>query len=72
MGLFSVTRASSRPRRIAASRSENDGYAYFAPDKLPYAYDVNLSLILINLTLAAVSQSAGAAGLPVFGLSSSM
>lgn len=52
--------------------NENDGYAYFASDKLPLDYAINLSVALVNMTAAAVAAAGGAAGLPLFGLSSSM
>ena len=48
--------------------------AYFANDKLPLAYDLNLSLALINITAAAIVVSPAAVGVQValMGLSSSM
>ena len=52
--------------------NEQDGYAYFANDKLPLEYAINETLSMINITVAAVAASTNASGLPVLGLSSSM
>jgi len=52
--------------------NEQDGYAYFANDKLPLDYAINETLSMINITVAAVAASVNASGLPVLGLSSSM
>jgi hypothetical protein len=52
--------------------NEQDGYAYFANDKLPLEYAINETLSMINITVAAVAASVNASGLPVLGLSSSM
>ena len=51
--------------------NEDDGLSYFMPDALPYAYALNLSLALINLTMAGMAASSNATGLQLVGLSSS-
>ncbi len=53
--------------------NEQDGYAYFAPDKLPFDYAVNLSLAMINLTRNAIDEcGTNCSHLKLMGLSSSM
>jgi hypothetical protein len=54
-----------------ASPAEDDGLAYFQPQPIPMAVDVNLSLALINLTMAAIAQTPNATGVQLVGLSSS-
>ena len=51
--------------------NEDDGLTYFMPEGLPMPYTVNLSLALINLTIAAMAASPNATGLKLVGLSSS-
>lgn len=54
--------------------NEDDGLAFFMPYAIPYEYAVNLSLALINLTLAGIAAASNpyaVAGLQLVGLSSS-
>jgi hypothetical protein len=53
--------------------NEQDGYAYFASDKLPFEYAVNEALATVNLTRDALKQcGANCIGIKLMGLSSSM
>jgi hypothetical protein len=53
--------------------NEQDGYAYFANDKLPFDYAVNLSLAMINLTRDAIHDCGdNCSHIQLMGLSSSM
>ena len=69
LGLM-LDRYGARATMVEVS-NEDDGLAYFMPDALPYEYAVNLSLALINLTVAGMAASPSAAGLQLVGLSSS-
>ena len=52
--------------------NEDDGLAYFMPQPLDYAYMMNLSVALINMTAEAMAASPAAAGAQLVGLSSSL